>query len=149
MKKTIEIILKFAISMSITIAIVANYAPKDHGEILAIASPLSTVAGILFGFIIAYITAFVSNSSNELLQNMKKTNMYSPLLSQLSYTGFGLIISCIFMVISIFTPHKYIFDDHLYTWDYTLLIIGFATLIYSLINFLVSWYKVHTIVKYL
>lgn len=142
-------IFKAALSCLITYYIAHNYVPKDHGEILAIASPLSTVAGILFGFIIAYVTAFASNSQNELIQNMRKTNMYSPLMTQLSHTGFGLITSCIFMVMSIFSPYKKIIPNYDITWDFSLLILGFTILIYSLFSFWGCWRKVHKVIKHL
>lgn len=142
-------IFKAALSCLITYYIVHNYVPKDHGEILAIASPLSTVAGILFGFIISYVTAFASNSQNELIQNMRKTNMYSPLMTQLSHTGFGLITSCIFMVMSIFSPYKKIIPNYDITWDFSLLILGFTILIYSLFSFWGCWRKVHKVIKHL
>jgi len=145
----IKTILKVVLSCLITYFIVHNYVPKDHGEILAIASPLSTVAGILFGFIIAYITAFASNSQNELIINMRNTNMYAPLMTQLSHTGFGLITSCIFMVMSIFSPYKKISSDYLYTWDFCLLIIGFTILTYSLFSFWGCWRRVHKVIKHL
>ncbi|CAK1724046.1 conserved membrane hypothetical protein [Vibrio crassostreae] len=145
----VKTIFKAALSCLITYSIVNNYTPKDHGEILAIASPLSTVAGILFGFIIAYVTAFASNSHNELIQNMRKTNMYTPLMSQLSHTGFGLITSCIFMVVSIFSPYKTINQGSSITWDFSLLVLGFTILIYSLFSFWECWRKVHKVIKYL
>lgn len=144
-----KVILKAALSCLITYYIVINYVPKNHGELLAIASPLSTIAGILFGFIIAYVTAFASNSQNELIQNMRATNMYAPLMTQLSHTGFGLITSCIFMVISIFSPYKVISSNYSMTWDFSLLIIGFTILTYSLFSFWGCWRKVHTVIKHL
>lgn len=145
----VKILIKLLVSVTVTYFIAINYEPKNHSEILAIASPLSTVAGILFGFIIAYVTAFSSNSQNELIMNMRDTNMYIPLMTELSHTGFGLITSCIFMVLAIFTPHNLINDSMTYTWDYALLIIGFGILIYSLVCFWNCWTKVHKVIKHL
>lgn len=138
---------KAIVSAAITGVIVSSYIPPSHGEVLAIASPLATVAGILFGFIIASVSLFSSASENELITSMKSTNMYAPLMSELSSTGLALISSCIFMVISIFTPAKLIYSTYALTWDYLLLIVGFFCLVYALIEFWSCWRKIHLVIK--
>ncbi|ELK8588319.1 hypothetical protein OC503_04525 [Vibrio vulnificus] len=134
-------------SFIVTGLVVCNYTPKDHIEILAIASPLATIAGILFGVIIASVTFFSSVKDNHLIEQLKSTKMYDVLLNQLSVTGALLITSCIFMVLSIFSPSKRIFEQYGITYDYALLIIGFFCLILSLLEFQSSWSKIRVVIK--
>lgn len=142
-----NLLLKLIISAAITFGIVSNYIPKDHNAVLAIASPLATVAAMLFGFIIASVTFFSASVDNVLIQAMKDTKMYSSLMARLHQTGMALISSCIFMVVSIFSPAKKIVDSYHYTWDYTLLIIGFFALVYALIEFWTCWKRVNLVVS--
>lgn len=129
--------------------LVAGYAKHpDHNQIIAIASPLATIAGILFGFVIASITFISSNKDSVLLEAMRNNNMYTPLMDGLATTGLSLITSCIFMVFSIFLPDKNIFDIN-FTLDYILLLLGFFTLIYGLFEFLASWRKVNMVIPHI
>lgn len=131
--------------------VLAFTAEPTHDRIIAIASPLATVAGILFGFVMASITFISSNSKNQLIANMKSTNLYHPLMENLATTGLALITSCIFMVFSIFMPENDMFSWFLKTsfklnWDNFFLLIGFYTLIYGLFEFLSTWRKVNDVV---
>ncbi|MEZ9169467.1 hypothetical protein [Vibrio cyclitrophicus] len=128
----------------VTFFISRGYTPENHSEILAIASPLATVAAMLFGFIIASVTMF-SGSQNELIQNMKDTNKYEPFMSQLHITGLALITSCIFMVLAIFTPNKMLLEDLKISWDYSFLILGFLSLTYGLFEFWFCWKRVNLV----
>jgi uncharacterized membrane protein YqjE len=145
--ETIKFWCKVLISISITGLVAYNYSPKNHVEILAIASPLATVAGILFGVVIASVTFFSSVKDNELIEELKATKLYHLLMNQLTITGVFLISSCIFMVISIFTPFKDLHPSLTITYDYALLIVGFFCLIQSLLMFRSSWSKIRTVVK--
>jgi mannose/fructose/N-acetylgalactosamine-specific phosphotransferase system component IIC len=131
----------------VTFFIVSNYTPKDHSEIIAIASPLATIAGILFGFVFASSTFLSGNSNNELLKNLKKQNMYVELIEQLHRTGLWLIASCLFMVISILSPYEPLFKT--FNWDYCFLMAGFWCLICGLIDFWYAWRKVRLVITYL
>ncbi|HDM8134785.1 TPA: hypothetical protein P0E15_004351 [Vibrio harveyi] len=128
----------------VTFFISRGYTPENHSEILAIASPLATVAAMLFGFIIASVTMF-SASQNELIQSMKDTNKYEPFMSQLHITGLALITSCIFMVLAIFTPNKLISETISMSWDYSFLIFGFLSLTYGLLEFWFCWKRVNLV----
>ncbi len=142
-----KFVFKFGISIVITYLLSSAFMPTDHSMVLAISSPLATIASMLFGFIIAAIIFFSSAAENELIKGMKDTKMHGYLMSKLHLTGMGLITSCIFMVISIFSPYKKISLSYEYTWDYLLLVIGFLALIYSLIEFWYCWNKISLVVK--
>lgn len=142
-----KLLFKIGISLVITYLLSSSFMPKDHSMVLAISSPLATISSMLFGFIIAAIIFFSSAADNELIQGMKDTKMHGYLMSKLHLTGMGLITSCIFMVISIFSPYKKISSSYEYTWDYSLLVLGFLALIYSLIEFWYCWKKMSLVVK--
>lgn len=138
---------KMVISLAVTYFTVSNYIPVSHGDVIAIAGPLSTIAGILFGFVIASVSFFSTSASNSLIENMKSTGMYQQLINQLSHTGQMLITSCIFMVISIFSPQVVIYGK--INIDYALLIVGFFFLCYGLLEFWTCWRKVHMVAKHM
>lgn len=144
-KLSFSSLLKVIASCAITLFTVNNYIPTSHGDVIAIAGPLSTVAGILFGFIIASVSFFSTSANNSLIENMKNTGMYKQLIGQLSNTGLSLITSCIFMVVAIFTPFDVLVFG--YSLDYILLSFGFLLLCYSLFEFWSCWKKVHLVAK--
>lgn len=142
-------IVKVLISLVITAIMASNYNPTDHSIVLGIASPLATIAAMLFGFIIASVTFLSSAKDSSLIKAMKNTQMHQQLLSQLHHTGVGLISSCIFMVLSIFSPSKPIIKTINFNWDYSFLIVGFFLLFISMIEFWFCWKRVHLVSKYL
>ncbi|WP_278381337.1 hypothetical protein [Pseudoalteromonas distincta] len=124
------------------------YVPKDHATILAIASPLSTVAAMLFGFIMAAQTFYSGASSNTLISNLKtQESMFKRILDEVKYTGFSLIFSCLGLISSMFLPNIKIFDNYEIKYDVLLLNIGFGFLVSALILFGISWRKFTIIVK--
>lgn len=134
------------LASTVLTALVLEFAPvPDHNQIIAIASPLATIAGILFGFVMASLTFISSNKDNSLLLAMKKTKMYDSLMDGLLTTGLALIASCIFMVFAIFFPEIQIAYLAI-NWDHLALILGFFTLIYGLFEFLDSWKKVNLVI---
>jgi len=140
MKKLIAIIFAGTV---VTYFVINNYTPADHNVIIAIASPLTTIAGILFGFVIASSTFMSSNSKNVLIENLKSQKMFKSLMGQLHRTGMWLILSCIFMVVSILSPSEILYRS--FTWDYSLLMLGFWCLICGLFDFCDSWRKVRLV----
>ncbi|MEI4985564.1 hypothetical protein [Aeromonas caviae] len=138
-------LFKVVASLAITLFMAGHYTPTSHGDIVAIAGPLSTIAGILFGFIIASVSFFSTSANNSLITNMKNTGMYKQLMGQLSHTGLALITSCIFMVVAMFSP----FDVKIYDYnlDYVFLSLGFLILCYSLFEFWSCWRKVNLVAK--
>ncbi|MCD8560034.1 MULTISPECIES: hypothetical protein [Shewanella] len=144
MKQLIVMLL----SSVVTGIVVCNYTPQNHSEVLAIASPLATIAGILFGFVIASSSLFTSISKNVLIENLKNhQGMYRELMEQLHRTGMWLISSCIFMVVSIFSPDKELYFS--FKWDHVILMAGFWFMICGLIDFWDSWRKVRLVVVHL
>lgn len=145
--KLIILVLKIIISLFLTWFISGNYTPTQHTDVIAISGPLASVSSMLFGFTFA-IVMFLSSSDNSLIKNMKNTGMYENLLNQLHTTGVGLIISSVLMIVSIFSPYNNLpyslFIN--YTWDFIFLLLGFAALIYSLIEFWLTWNKVKKVI---
>lgn len=141
----IYIILKVIVSLAITLFTVRNYTPATHADVIAIAGPLSTVAGILFGFVIASTTFISSNTNNILISNMKNTRMHGRLIDELSRTGAALILSCTCMVISIFMPSEKILSNM--TVDYAFLSVGFFVLCFGLFEFWSCWRKIIEVAK--
>ncbi|RZM76437.1 hypothetical protein C3B51_17890 [Pseudoalteromonas rubra] len=136
--------------IGVLFAYLANsvYVPKDHGTILAIASPLATVAAMLFGFIIAAQTFYSGAKSNTLLSNLKTQKvMFNNILDEIKHTGFALIASCISLISSMFLPHKKLLDNFDIKIDVLLLNLGFSFLISALILFALSWRKFTIIIK--
>ncbi|BCS94522.1 hypothetical protein DSLASN_01540 [Desulfoluna limicola] len=82
-----------------------NIVPSlSESQIQAIASPVSTVAGILFGFVMASVTLIISAKDNTLVRNTQLTGYLPKLLYKLHCTmGWLLFVSIIFLV-CIFIP---------------------------------------------
>ncbi|HDM8048126.1 TPA: hypothetical protein P0E07_001198 [Vibrio fluvialis] len=139
---------KIFLSLLVTYFIVTNSSAPTHDQIIAISSPLATIAGILFGFVIASITFFSSNTNSTLVKSMKATKMYEKLMGNLATTGLALIIGCIFLSISIFLPSKTlpIYGVLSVNLDYGVLIFGFFFMIYGLFEFFGSWIKVNRVI---
>lgn len=66
---------KTALAVVLTFLGVRYLSPMDHSSIISVAGVLSTVSGILFGFVLAAITIFTSaDSSKGVLGALKKNN---------------------------------------------------------------------------
>lgn len=122
-----------------------NYQPS-HTDIVAIASPLATIAGMLFGFICASAIFLASNSTNELLRQLKSTKMLENLLVRIGATGLFLGFSCLFMILSVFMPNK-IMLIYSVSFDYGCMLVGLFFLIYSMLEFVTCWGRIMKVVS--
>ncbi|ALQ07608.1 hypothetical protein WNY97_15925 [Pseudoalteromonas fuliginea] len=143
-----KFIIIYIIGFALACVSYSFYIPKDHNTILAIASPLSTVAAMLFGFIIAAQTFYSGAASNTLIANLKTQKaMFNHILDEIKFTGFSLISSCLSLILSMFLPHKDMFEGFDLKLDVFFLNTGFGFLVSALILFSFSWKKFTLIIK--
>jgi hypothetical protein len=92
------------IMASILITMVSwKFIPKlDLSQIQYIASTMSTVSGILFGFVMASITILASAKDNKLVQNASKTKYLPELISKLNNMMAFLLFVCLIFLSSLF-----------------------------------------------
>lgn len=109
----------------------------DHSAIVSIAGVVSTISGILFGFVLAAISILSSSSSQDgIVDALKKNNAFKELIHGLLNTGITLIIACLFTLISMFLP-----NDNSLISDLTFLLIGLYYILISIATFLLCWRK--------
>jgi hypothetical protein len=137
---------KTALAIVLTLLGVRYLAPMDHSSIISVAGVLSTVSGILFGFVLAAITIFTSaDSSKGVLGALKKNNALKDIICGLIATGATLIASCVFPLVAMFIQVK-IFDTSV---DYALILLGLAYLLISIITFFFCWKNLALIIPHL
>ena len=90
--------------LSISLAILSwKFIPElNLSQIQYIASTISTVSGILLGFVMASITILASAKDNKLIQNTTKTKYLPKLVSKLNNTMGLLLIVCMVFLSSLF-----------------------------------------------
>ncbi|MDM2775004.1 hypothetical protein [Citrobacter sp. Cpo126] len=116
----------------------------DHTAIISAAGVLSTVAGVLFGFILASLTLLTSfDSSKGLIGALKKNNVLQGIIKGLFSTGNTLIAGCLSALISMFAPQVLQFNV-----DYFFLLLSFSYLIISVITFCYNWKNFSSIITY-
>lgn len=109
----------------------------EHGTMVSVAGVISTISGILFGFVLAAISVLSSSSSKDsIVDALKKNNCFKGLITGLLNTGITLIFSCLFALISMFLP-----SDAIFLSDLIFLLIGFYFILISIATFLLSWRK--------
>lgn len=140
-------ILSLLISLITTLFLSQIFVPENHNVVLAIASPLATVSAMLFGFIVGSVTFLSSCKDSILIENMKEVGMYQGLMTRLELTGTGLILSCLFMVISIFLPNTTLINQLDIASDYLVLLMGLSALLFSLIEFWTCWLRISRTLK--
>jgi len=91
---------------AIVITHFASFAVEklDVDHIQPIASTVATVAGILFGFVMASVTLLASAKDNALVQNTQKTKYLPKLVSRLHRMMAWLLIVCIVFLTCLFLP---------------------------------------------
>ncbi|WP_158249865.1 hypothetical protein [Pantoea sp. ICBG 1758] len=144
--KVIKNIIFSAILMCV-IYYISN--PMPHVEILTVAGVMSTVAGILFGFVLAAISIFSSAGSNPngIVSSLKATNILPKLISTLLTTGTTLIFACVFSIISMFIPETVLVKS--LRLDFAMVLLGLSNLIVSIISFIGTWRKINWIIPHL
>ncbi|HGY1116627.1 TPA: hypothetical protein ACNUX9_003494 [Providencia rettgeri] len=109
----------------------------DHNAMVSVAGVVSTISGILFGFVLAAISILSSsNNPNGIVDALKKNNAFKTLVNGLLSTGITLITACLFTLISMFLPNNNIvFSDVIF------LLVGLYYILISIVTFMLCWRK--------
>lgn len=145
----IKIIINIIASGVLTYILNKYVSPMAHTDILSTAGVLSTVAGILFGFVLAAISIFSSSSSSPdgIIYALKQTKILPKIIKNLLATGATLIIACIFPLIAMFVSEKV--TVHNVRVDFILTLFGFSILILSIFSFISTWRKINWILPHI
>lgn len=145
----IKIIISIIASCVLTYILNKYISPMAHTDILSTAGVLSTVAGILFGFVLAAISIFSSASSSPdgIIFALKQTKILPKIILNLLTTGATLILACVFPLIAMFVSDKIII--HTLRVDFLLTLFGFSILILSIISFISTWRKINWILPHI
>ncbi|EPL7298394.1 TPA: hypothetical protein ACPEYD_001721 [Klebsiella pneumoniae] len=145
----IKIIINIIASCVLTYILNKYISPMAHTDILSTAGVLSTVAGILFGFVLAAISIFSSASSSPdgIIFALKQTKILPKIILNLLTTGATLILACVFPLIAMFVSDKIII--HTLRVDFLLTLFGFSILILSIISFISTWRKINWILPHI
>jgi len=110
-------------------------------EIQPIASAVSTLSGILFGFVMASISLFASAKDNKLIKNTTLTGYLPKLVSRLHVTMGLLLLVCFTFLIVLFIPDSLTFSIDNKTCKYSVAIVMFGIFLglNSFVQFYLSW----------
>lgn len=143
--------LTYKLLLLVLIAYVSSkiFRPISHPDILTIAGVLSTVSGILFGFVLAAISIFSSagESKDGVINALKRNNILPAIIKRLLSTGYTLIVACLLPMLAMFlAPETKVFGKSI---DYVFILLGFSALMLSLVTFTSCWYKLRNIFPHL
>lgn len=127
-----------------------KYVPiMQHNDILTSAGVISTVSGILFGFVLATISIFsaASANSNGVLKALKNNNILQEIVTNLLAAGATLITACVISLIAMFASEQLVFNDK--KLEFILIIQSLSLLIVAIIMFGFTWRKINWILPYL
>lgn len=127
-----------------------KYVPiMQHNDILTSAGVISTVSGILFGFVLATISIFsaASANSNGILKALKNNNILQGIVTNLLAAGATLITACIISLVAMFASEQLVFNDK--KIEFILIIQSLSLLIVAIIMFGFTWRKINWILPYL
>ncbi|WP_368656608.1 hypothetical protein [Pantoea agglomerans] len=145
----IKIIINIIISISLAWVLNLYITPMGHTDILSTAGVLSTVSGILFGFVLAAISIFSSASSGPdgIIQALKSTKVLPKIIQNLLSTGVTLVLACIFPLLAMFITEK--ITLHAVRIDFFLTLFGLSTLLVSIGSFVSTWRKINWILPHI
>lgn len=125
----------------------------DAKNIQPIASAVSTISGILFGFVMATITLLASAKENTLVRNTTLTGYLPRLIDKLHMTMGALLFVCVIFLVILFIPENSTFKtsangaDHKYAS--VVLSVGVFLLIVAFSLFIQSWLKFREFAKHM
>jgi len=142
MLKKYYLLIVVGVSLLICYCIWPTISGLSAKEIQPIASAVSTISGVLFGFVMASITLFASAKDNTLVKNTTLTGHLPKLIDRLHLTMGALLLVCLIFLIVLFIPEKLEFAVRGYAVKYVsaTLIIGLFFLINSFFLFFQSWF---------
>lgn len=133
------------ISLTVCYGVWPAIASLSAKEIQPIASAVSTISGVLFGFVMASITLFASAKDNTLVKNTTLTGHLPKLVNKLHLTMGALLLVCLIFLIVLFLPDSLIFEigesDSSYRYSSAVSLIGIFFLINSFFLFFSSWFS--------
>ena len=118
--------------------IVSQFTSK---EIQPIASAVSTLSGILFGFVMASISLFASAKDNKLVRNTTLTGYLPKLVSRLHLTMGLLLLVCFAFLLVLFVPDSLTYTVGTKSYRYSVLILSMGIFLMqnSFFQFFLSW----------
>lgn len=145
MEERTSLIFKLALLVLVTFGAGKIAIPMSHADVMTTAGVLSTVSGILFGFVLAALSIFSSIDADKenALGALKRNNILGTIMSRLLSTGFTLILACIFPLVAMFLPSSYVVFGK--AIDYLFILLGLSSLLISLITFTRCWFSLRKI----
>ena len=141
-----HVVLMACVSFIVCIFIWPVVSQFNAKQIQPIASAVSTIAGILFGFVMASITLFASAKDNTLIKNTTLTGYLPKLINKLHFTMGLLLAVCFILLVVLFIPDTA--DITINSRDIKLsavvMIVGVFVMLNAFANFFVSWGKFKT-----
>lgn len=118
--------------------VVSKFTAK---EIQPIASAVSTLSGILFGFVMASISLFASAKDNKLIRNTTLTGYLPKLVNRLHVTMGLLLFVCFTFLLVLFIPDSLTFTVGNISYKYSVVIVMFGIFLglNSFVQFYMSW----------
>lgn len=149
MRVFLTLLWKLALLVAIAYGASLVFKPMKHADVLTIDGVLSTVSGILFGFVLAAISIFSSANSDEdgAINALKRNNILPIIINRLLSTGVTLIIACIFPLLAMFLPDDLLVHGN--PIDYIFILLGLSSLLISLYTFSRCWYTLRNIFPHL
>ncbi|EAM6080579.1 hypothetical protein CDJ04_08080 [Salmonella enterica] len=149
MREFVALLWKLFLLLLITYVTTKLFKPMTHPDVLTTAGVLSTISGILFGFVLAAISIFSSASGGEegVINALKRNNIIPVIIKRLLSTGITLIVACIFPLIAMFLSAEIIvFGKPI---DYLFILLGLSSLLISLFTFIRCWCLLRNIFPHL
>ena len=149
MREFLTLFWKVVLLVLITYAATKLFKPMKHADVLTTAGVLSTISGILFGFVLAAISIFSSADSDKdgAINALKRNNILPTLINRLLSTGLTLILACLFPLIAKFLPEDVkVFAQPI---DFLFLLLGLSSLLLSLCTFGRCWLVLRRIFPHL
>lgn len=149
MRGIFNLLLKAAFLLLLTYGSASVFKPMKHPDVLTTAGVLSTIAGILFGFVLASISIFSSaNDGKEgAINALKRNNILPKIINRLLSTGLTLIIACLFPLVAMFLPDDIIVKGA--PLDFLFILLGLSSLLISLFTFGRCWWILRNIFPHL
>jgi len=128
--------------------VISSFTSK---EIQPIASAVSTLSGILFGFVMASISLFASAKDNKLVRNTAMTGYLPKLVGRLHMTMGLLLLVCFTFLLVLFIPDSLIFTLSEKSYRYSALIVIFGVFLMqnTFFQFYLSWKEFKEFSKYM
>ncbi|OUK63146.1 hypothetical protein [Enterobacter hormaechei] len=149
MRVFLALLWKLALLLAIAYGASLIFKPMKHPDVMTTAGVLSTVSGILFGFVLAAISIFSSANSDKdgAINALKRNNILPLIIKRLLSTGATLIMACIFPLIAMFLPNDLILKGN--PIDFVFILLGLSSLLISLYTFTRCWYSLRNIFPHL